>query len=53
MNKDSSTTDKSPSQSSSTTVTTTHSGLPGLEGVEVIISKPSLVKENSSKITKK
>jgi|GEM_PF-5696389 len=41
------------SVASNSNMTTTNSGLPGLEGVQVIISKPSLVKENSSKITKK
>jgi hypothetical protein len=34
-------------------VTTTNSNLPGLDGVKVIVSQPSLVRENSSKITKK
>lgn len=37
--------------SSATTTITTQ--LPGLRDVEVIVSHPSLIKENSSKITKK
>jgi len=33
--------------------TTTTTNLPGLRDVKVIISRPSLIKENSSKISKK
>jgi hypothetical protein len=35
------------------TVTTTNTNLPGLRDVKVIVSQPSLIKENSSKINKK
>jgi hypothetical protein len=31
---------------------TTTTNLPGLEGVQVIVSKPILIKENSSKVSK-
>jgi hypothetical protein len=40
-----------PVTSSPTATTTTR--LPGLSGVQVIISKPSKIKENSSKFSKK
>jgi len=32
---------------------TTTTNLPGLQGIQVIVSKPALIKENSSKVTKK
>jgi hypothetical protein len=31
-------------------VATTTTNLPGLEGVQVMVSKPALIKENSSKV---
>jgi len=37
----------------SSAATTTSTNLPGLRGVKVIVSQPSLIKENSSKIRKK
>jgi hypothetical protein len=37
----------------SSTTTTITTKLPGLRDVEVIVSQPSLIKENSSKVTKK
>jgi hypothetical protein len=43
---------KKKSTDSSTTTTTT-TNLPGLRDVKVIVSQPSLIKENSSKINKK
>jgi hypothetical protein len=44
---------KKKSTDSSTKTTTTTTNLPGLRDVKVIVSQPSLIKENSSKITKK
>jgi hypothetical protein len=38
---------------SSSTTTTTTTKLPGMRDVEVIVSQPALIKENSSKIIKK
>lgn len=40
-------------KSASAALTTTNSKLPGLENVHVIISRPLLIKENSSKVTEK
>jgi hypothetical protein len=45
--------DKKEVKEPSSTNTTTTTKLPGLRDVEVIISQPSLIKENSSKVTKK
>jgi len=45
--------DKKAIKKTDSATTTTTTNLPGLRDVEVIVSTPSLVKENSSKVSKK